>query len=243
MPATRPYVRGFTLIELAVVIALIAIAIGFLLPAVQKVREAASRAQCPNNLKQIALAMHCYGAEYKRLPAATYPIGGPSLLSWRVELLPFLEGLPLARRFDQKQPWNAQANRSLISEIPKFYCCPADPDTDRGRASYLVPVGNDTLFPPDGRPLTFQQIAAGASNTLMVAEVGSDSVIWSMPADFSVSPGQGLIGFSSYHTAVSNFARADGSVLSIPKGTSPNVMRLLFSTVPSDEKSAAWSQL
>ena len=98
--------RGFTLIELLVVIAIIAILIGLLLPAVQKVREAAARSTCSNNLKQIALACHNYESAQGKLPpprGTNYP-GFTAYRGWMCEIMPYMEQDNLRREIGDTWP-------------------------------------------------------------------------------------------------------------------------------------------
>src|SRR5687767_3554974 len=140
--------RAFTLVELLVVIAIIGVLVGLLLPAVQKVREAAARTQCLNNLKQIGLAAHSYHDAKKVFPQNYRPASAASStvrVRWFTRLLPYLEQDQLHNRYDETTNWDSATNLPVTSTYLKIASCPSAPLPNRfdvnpsGGAGYANP--------------------------------------------------------------------------------------------------------
>jgi len=155
--SSRAVRRGFTLIELLVVIAIIAVLIALLLPAVQSAREAARRAQCNNNLKQLGLAVHNYITQTNVFPASTM-FGGPLVgswgycPSWAVALLPNLEQTPLYNAVNFDYGMWLGPNTTVSYTALAVFLCPSENQKVRPAASAWAPWGPTNYFSNYGGP-------------------------------------------------------------------------------------------
>jgi prepilin-type N-terminal cleavage/methylation domain-containing protein/prepilin-type processing-associated H-X9-DG protein len=180
--------RGFSLVELLVVMAITAILVGLLLPAVQRVREAASAVRCKNNLHQIGLAMHAYLAERGIFPPGGLewrPPGNTTQrqLAWSAFILPYLDQESLYCQLDLSTPFDSPQNAAAAAAVLTIYMCPSarrdSPLIDRRGACDYGGIFGERITSPNQPPkgamiydVAFRvaDISDGTSTTLMIGE-------------------------------------------------------------------------
>jgi len=236
--------RGFTWIELLVVLVTISILIALLFPALNATKGASKRMTCTFNLKVFGLSMYGYHDKHKTLPSAQIlGTNGKALHSWRMQLLPFLEKQNLYERLRFDEPWDSEHNMSLDLQNNYLQKCPiADKFRRKAKidekarwmlADYQVVVGPQTPFERD-RHTSFDAFERGMSNTYLVAEM-TTAVPWFSPIDLPVellncgvvASSSGVRSVGSRHAGGANVLLADGSTIFVSNSKSPQDIELL----------------
>lgn len=245
--------RGFTLVELLVVISIVGLLVALLLPAVMRAREAARRTSCKNNLKQLGVALHHFHDSYRRFPAGT-----ENEWSWQVRLLPFLEQNSLYDRLDMGREPFESPNDVHADYVLSVLNCPSDGWGDHVHTSTLIPgmdfAHTNFLGSLDGEngqsrgmfeeygSVRLSEVTDGTSQTLFVGERGvveSDGQthgwwVWgpeTVTSDrFGFQPGsfaepESADHWWSYHPGGAQFLFVDGSVQFLPYGISSQTFR------------------
>ena len=208
----------------------VAVGVGLLLPAIQKVREAAARMSSQNNLKQLGLAIHSYHDANGHMPQDIVDKNGKPLLSWRVAILPYIEQDNLYKQFKLDEPWDSKHNKPLSQIMVKTFISPSATRPARieyGLSSYHAITGPGTAFEP-GKKLRLIDFTDGTSNTIMVIE--TDVLVpWAKPGGFPFDPKLPLPKITAPGGKPTfNALFGDGSVRAIKTTVTEKTLKALF---------------
>jgi len=180
-----------------------------------KIQEAADRMRLTNNLKQLGLALHSYHDANGHLPRDVTDGEGKVLLSWRVELLPYLEANDLFARIDRTKAWDDPVNKKLWDEMPDAFKVPARPakeahDTYFQAFRTINWVGKDDPWQVDTHNVTLTEVTDGTALTLAIAEM-EEAKNWMQPGDPTFDPKK-LAKIGNPKTGKAGVVMMDGSV-------------------------------
>jgi hypothetical protein len=226
-------------VKLGAVVALLATFVGLLLPDVSKVREAANSVQSQNHLKQLGLAMLLHHDLLSKLPAANAANPStpwsPHPVSWRVQLLPYLDRDDLYQRYRFDEPWDGPNNRELIPLMPDVYRLPTVEPNEvlMGHTFYRVfgsrPGEQITAAFIDGQAgLRLSAFPDGTTDTLLIVEA-AEAVPWTQPECLEFASGQKIPPLGKHYRGGFNGVLADGSTRFFPSRHSESSLRALVS--------------
>ncbi len=256
--ATHRARRGFTLIELCVVIAILTVLLALALPAIQRVRATVDQVRCRNNLHQIGVGLHAYHSEHFRLPVH----GGGGNPSWTVQLLPHIEQANLFRQLDHQFDWRHPKNgQSVLAPVRLFQCPLGDREREVQGSLNGVPwkaAGGDYVtflsvtsfpgLPPQGdragamsanrlgKGRAWEDFVDGMAATMLVGEaVGTHA--WpdaAIPVAPSGGPAIGPGGLFSPHRNGAHLLMADGAVLFLGEHVTAQTLSALITFAGRD---------
>jgi hypothetical protein len=194
---------------------------------VKGAKSASGQSVSINNLKQIGLAIHNFASTNNHLPPPVLYNGASGKVvpySWRVAILPYLEGQDLYNQYNFDEPWDGPNNIKLLDKMPAVYAHPGADRKSPNRTSYFVFTGPETILGKGDKPNSFADITDGMSNTILAVEAKRE-VPWTKPEDLPFPPLPEIGGFSP-----DGFSAlfGDGSVRFIKKSISPTILRALI---------------
>ncbi len=197
-----------------------------LAPAVTGARKAAAREVTASHLKQIGLALHNHHDTSGAFPArANFDAAGKPLLSWRVQLLPYLEQGDLYKEFRQDEPWDSEHNKKLLARIPPvFRATGTRHKPDSGKTTFLAPICDGSVLGAD-KGTKIADIRDGTSNTIAVVEVTDEAAVpWTKPDDWQVDDKDPLKGLGDTFGAL----LCDASARFFTKDIAPDTLKALL---------------
>lgn len=188
----------------------------------------AQRSAATNKLKQIGIAMHNFHDVHSHMAGSVNDEDGKPLLSWRVQLLPFVDQSALFEQFHMDESWDSPHNKALIEQMPSTFMAPGG-KAEKGKTNYLGFRHENAIF-RDAGLIGFRDIKDGTSNTIMVAEVDDDhAVIWSKPEDLKFDEKKPHTGLGRLRKGGFLAVFCDGAVQFLPSTITPETLvRLVF---------------
>lgn len=236
----------FSLRWLFVVITVVSLLLALIWPAVRAARKAAYRQQKINNLKQIGLGFWTYQDTFRHFPGAiaTRTAGEP-IISWRLEIVPFLESTNLFTRYQFAQPWNSPANMAVCDFRFHAYCDPRAPHSSRF-THIVMPTGTGTV---GEKPVTLDDITDRHDQTILVMTLQRSDILWHEPRDLSIreitrapgNPDRILIRGRPFEGGYCAFV--DGSVAQLPAELKYDTLMAMLTIAGGEAVDMAWRDL